>query len=95
VAKMLERGARLARRDEREYREYLSEEQRRQAGCPARQIGQLSRTRDTRVDSISVYHDAAKEHEEHDAFSKRIFVFSRFCFVGFVMKTATLMRKTL
>ena len=31
-----ERGARLARRDDREYREYLREEQRRQPGCPAR-----------------------------------------------------------
>ena len=30
-----ERGARLARRDDREYREYLSEEQRSQAGCSA------------------------------------------------------------
>ena len=28
------RGARIARRDERGYREYLSEEQRREAGCP-------------------------------------------------------------
>src|SRR5262245_58443521 len=27
------RGARVARRDDREYREYLSEEQRRQSGC--------------------------------------------------------------
>jgi hypothetical protein len=33
-----ERGARLARRDDREYREYLREEQRRQAGCPAREV---------------------------------------------------------
>ena len=33
-----ERGARLARRDDRGYREYLSEEQRRQAGCPAREV---------------------------------------------------------
>ena len=33
-----ERGARLARRDDREYREYLSEEQRRQPGCPAREV---------------------------------------------------------
>ena len=32
-----ERGARLARRDDREYREYLSEEQRSQTGCPARE----------------------------------------------------------
>jgi len=35
---MPERGARLARREERAYREYVSDEQRRQAGCPARQM---------------------------------------------------------
>jgi len=28
----------MARRDDREYREYLSEEQRRQPGCPARKV---------------------------------------------------------
>src|SRR5215475_904791 len=33
-----ERGARMARRDDREYREYLSEEQRRQPGCPAGEV---------------------------------------------------------
>ena len=33
-----ERGARLARRDDREYREYLREEQRSQPGCPAREV---------------------------------------------------------
>ena len=33
-----ERGARLARRDDRAYREYVREEQRRQAGCPARKM---------------------------------------------------------
>ena len=33
-----ERGARMARRDDREYREYLREEQRRQPGCPARKM---------------------------------------------------------
>src|SRR5437773_9147544 len=33
-----ERGARMARRDDRGYREYLREEQRRQAGCPAREV---------------------------------------------------------
>ena len=32
---MPERGARMARREERAYREYVSEEQRRQAGAPA------------------------------------------------------------
>ena len=38
-----ERGARMARRDDREYREYLSEEQRRQTGCPAREAVLLQR----------------------------------------------------
>ena len=33
-----ERGARIARRDDREYREYAREEQRREAGCPARNM---------------------------------------------------------
>ena len=33
--KIAERGARMARRDDREYREYLREEQRSQAGCIA------------------------------------------------------------
>jgi hypothetical protein len=33
-----ERGARLARRDDREYRQYLRKEQRRQPGCPAREV---------------------------------------------------------
>src|SRR5882672_10191996 len=48
-----ERGARLARRDDRGYREYLREEQRRQAGCPAREVvldqrGQATRSRSPR-----------------------------------------------
>jgi len=34
---MSERGARVARREERAYWEYSSDEQRRQSGCPARQ----------------------------------------------------------
>ena len=33
-----ERGARMARRDDREYPEYLMEEQRSQPGCPAREV---------------------------------------------------------
>src|SRR5438477_10198444 len=33
-----ERGARLARRDDQEYREYLREEQRSQTGCRAREV---------------------------------------------------------
>ena len=45
------RGARIARRDDREYREYSRKEQRREAGCPARNtwsylgIGALSDVR--------------------------------------------------
>jgi|RhiMetdeSRZDD1v2_1073273.scaffolds.fasta_scaffold18544_2 hypothetical protein len=31
-------GPRMARRDDREYREYLKEEQRSQPGCPAREL---------------------------------------------------------
>jgi hypothetical protein len=31
-----ERGARMARRDDQAYREYVREEQRSQPGCPAR-----------------------------------------------------------
>ena len=38
-----ERGARMARRDDREYREYLRETQRSQPGCPARQAVVLQR----------------------------------------------------
>jgi hypothetical protein len=33
-----ERGARMARRDDRAYREYVREKQRRQPGCPARKM---------------------------------------------------------
>jgi Glycosyltransferase family 87 len=43
-----ERGARLARRDDREYREYLREEQRGQPGCPAREVVFDQRVRVTR-----------------------------------------------
>src|SRR5881398_3300 len=38
VTDFSERGARLTRRDDREYREYLREEQRSQPGCPARKM---------------------------------------------------------
>jgi hypothetical protein len=44
-----ERGARLARRDDREYSKYLREEQRRQPGCPAREVVVLHRERATRM----------------------------------------------
>ena len=37
----------MARREERAYWAYVSEEQRRQAGCPARELGDVSLFRDT------------------------------------------------
>jgi hypothetical protein len=48
VAKIPERGARMARREERANREFVSDEQRRQPGCPAREFGDELRIRDTR-----------------------------------------------
>src|SRR6266487_1113829 len=39
----------MARREERAYREYVSDEQRSQAGCPARELCDESLLRDTRV----------------------------------------------
>jgi hypothetical protein len=42
-----ERGARLARRDDRKYREYVREEQRRQTGCPAHEVVLFHRGRAT------------------------------------------------
>jgi len=38
VGKFFGRGARIARREERAYREYVSDEQRGEAGCPARKM---------------------------------------------------------
>ena len=48
-------GARITRRDDREYREYLREEQRSEAGCPGRRMqrglphGLLGRDRAFRI----------------------------------------------
>ena len=42
-----ERGARLARREERAYWAYASDEQRRQTGCPARELCETSRIQGT------------------------------------------------
>ena len=44
---MPERGARIARREERAYWAYVSDEQRREAGCPARQAVLLQRRQAT------------------------------------------------
>src|SRR5688500_2728351 len=45
---MPERGARMARREAREYREDLSAEQRSQPGCPAWELCREPRGQDTR-----------------------------------------------
>jgi hypothetical protein len=47
-----ERGARIARRDDREYREYLREEQRTEAGCPARKPVLDQRGQSTRFETV-------------------------------------------
>src|SRR5688572_23077915 len=44
-----ERGAWMARRDDREYREYLREEQRGQPGCPVREVVPDQRGQATRL----------------------------------------------
>jgi hypothetical protein len=46
--RMPERGARVARREERANREFVSDEQRRQPGCPARQTVVIQRRQATR-----------------------------------------------
>ena len=62
-----ERGARMARRDDRAYREYVREEQRRQPGCPARKLVVDQRIQAT---SLQVCHSCpqgegpADHHEE-------------------------------
>src|SRR2546422_3123169 len=45
----------MARRDDREYREYLREEQRSQPGCPARELCREPRGRDTRMTPTARY----------------------------------------
>jgi len=47
-----ERGARIARREERAYWPYVSDEQRREAGCPARQALLIQRRQAT---SLPIY----------------------------------------
>ena len=57
-----ERGARMARRDDREYREYLREEQRRQPGCPAREPVLLQRRQATRYVTLALQ---ARQHSRY------------------------------
>src|SRR6516225_3403117 len=57
-----ERGARVARLDDREYREYLREEQRSQPGCPAREVVLDQRGQATRL---------GRSQEERARLSKR------------------------
>src|SRR5204862_6080927 len=57
-----ERGARMARRDDREYREYLSEEQRSQPGCPAREVVLDQRGRATSPRHVQQRRMTSKNH---------------------------------
>ena len=68
----------MARRDDREYREYLREEQRRQPGCPARELCRESLRRDTshpHVDDagaipIEHHHNVRRGQNPHGALKK-------------------------
>ena len=66
-----ERGARMARRDDREYREYLREEQRSQRGCIARRMqpefhhGLLAAPAPLRHAAIAQF--AASSHGHYDS----------------------------
>src|SRR4029453_2437579 len=50
----------MARRDDRAYREYVREEQRRQPGCPARELCDASRFQGTRDERFMNRRDALK-----------------------------------
>src|SRR5438105_3080648 len=49
-----ERGARIARREERAYRRYVSDEQRREAGRPARQAVVIRRGQATSAATVAI-----------------------------------------
>src|SRR5262249_50773283 len=65
VDKVPRRGARIARRDDRAYREYVREEQRSEAGCRAREFVNELRIRDTSPAS------AGRDQECHSASRSR------------------------
>src|SRR4051812_6135727 len=61
-----ERGARIARRDDREYWASLREEQRREAGCPARELCEASRFQGTSRGRVaSLRHACTTEDPDH------------------------------
>src|SRR5687767_11201083 len=55
----------MARRDDREYWAYLSEEQRRQPGCPARELGDELRFQGTRSASKNARPRESSHRELH------------------------------
>ena len=58
--RMPARGARIARREERAYWAYVSDEQRREAGCPARQTVMIQRGQAT-SSSVPTRHTSAAQ----------------------------------
>ena len=71
-----ERGARMARRDDRAYREYVREKQRRQPGCPARKLVLDQRIQATGPGAI-LREQSAPALEPHRSNSGQIRLFIR------------------
>jgi len=51
----------MARREERAYREYVSNEQRSQPGCPARELCDESLLRDTKSPAVALDGDDSQD----------------------------------
>src|SRR3989442_12109654 len=76
----------MARREAREYREYLSAEQRSQPGCPARELCREPRGQDTRSHLTNGVPTRTRKHENAKTRNNlKVFFFVVSCFRGFVI----------
>src|SRR2546427_5980287 len=76
----------MVRREAREYREYLSAEQRSQPGCPARELCREPRGQDTRSHLTNGVPTRTRKHENAKTRNNlKVFFFVVSCFRGFVI----------
>src|SRR2546428_11657511 len=76
----------MVRREVREYREYLSAEQRNQPGCPARELCREPRSQDTRSHLTNGVPTRTRKHENAKTRNNlKVFFFVVSCFRGFVI----------
>src|SRR3989441_5941992 len=76
----------MARREAREYREYLSAEQRSQPGCPALELCREPRGQDTRSHLTNGVPTRTRKHENAKTRNNlKVFFFVVSCFRGFVI----------